>query len=330
MKNFVKKITPNVIKRDIKRVIWVSNNPFLFASQNSLFNRFVQQFIKPKGPPILLISLPRGGSSWIGDTLGRSSLALYLREPITQSYIREIGAGPSFFEYEKCKDKSRYKRFTSDAFQGIPSFNSSIITYPKQWLFCDRIKKRIVIKEVNPLVLRMVLEKYHPRVVYLLRHPVPVAHSFFVQGWVGDQYQGRYSDESLNRFRLKYGNYEQGSFWEQMGSLQAIAQNETLETLSKYSDHTVIQYENFCVQPLQQFRKLFEFCELPFSNELAEHIENSTSSSEKYVTGEYSLARDSKNMLDRWKFEVSKEHISQLRKSYLANTPKYYADNSQW
>ncbi len=37
--------------------------------------------------PVLVISLPRSGSSWIGARLALSSKAAYLREPINTSYL---------------------------------------------------------------------------------------------------------------------------------------------------------------------------------------------------------------------------------------------------
>src|SRR5262245_30987828 len=61
-------------------------------------SRFVAHSIPSVFPPILVISIPRSGSSWLGDSLGISSNALYLREPITQKHLAYKRLAPSFFE----------------------------------------------------------------------------------------------------------------------------------------------------------------------------------------------------------------------------------------
>ena len=48
---------------------------------------FLARKFKTAAPPILVFSLPRSGSSWVGEILGSASNALYLREPMTQSNL---------------------------------------------------------------------------------------------------------------------------------------------------------------------------------------------------------------------------------------------------
>ena len=43
--------------------------------------------VKSRRPATLILSLPRSGSSWVGEILGSAANALYLREPITQTLI---------------------------------------------------------------------------------------------------------------------------------------------------------------------------------------------------------------------------------------------------
>ena len=37
--------------------------------------------LSPAEPPVLVVSLPRSGSSWVGEVLGAAPDAMYLREP---------------------------------------------------------------------------------------------------------------------------------------------------------------------------------------------------------------------------------------------------------
>src|SRR4051794_38244039 len=49
------------------------------------FSRLIASSWKPRRPAVLILSLPRSGSSWVGSLLGRAPDALYLREPVSQS-----------------------------------------------------------------------------------------------------------------------------------------------------------------------------------------------------------------------------------------------------
>jgi hypothetical protein len=45
------------------------------------------------------------------------------------------------------------------------------------------------IKEVIPLILDYVLERYQPKVIFLARHPAAAALSSYVQGWTENKLQ---------------------------------------------------------------------------------------------------------------------------------------------
>ena len=66
-------------------------NPGLALSQLPLAGELIAAAAPVRQPPVLLTSLPRSGSSWIGRILGSADEALYLREPLTQAYLKRIG-----------------------------------------------------------------------------------------------------------------------------------------------------------------------------------------------------------------------------------------------
>src|SRR5437016_2265272 len=45
----------------------------------------------PAGPAVVVLSLPRSGSSWVGQTLGLAPEAAYLREPLDQLFLARGG-----------------------------------------------------------------------------------------------------------------------------------------------------------------------------------------------------------------------------------------------
>jgi len=290
----------------------------------------LHQVNAPKKPTILLISIPRGGSSWLGDILGSSKESLYLKEPLTKTYMPLIGTGPSFFEFEVCKEKQVYEQSALDAFRGIPRFNKSIVSYPSQWSYFKRGKKHIIIKEINPLALNWIIETYRPRIIYLLRHPVPVANSFFVQGWTGEQFHTRFSESSLSYLEKRFCIPYNGDFWEQSGALQAIIQALTMEILQSVKDYMVIQYEDVCSSPVEIFKEIFDFCEIKFTADILQKIEQSTDSKARYIPGRYDTVRNSKKLPEIWKSELKKENVDLVRKGYFMNQPLFYNDDADW
>ncbi|MEI8649062.1 hypothetical protein P4S73_16155 [Paraglaciecola sp. Hal342] len=87
-------------------------------SESSLFSR----------PSILLLSYPRSGSSWAGKVLATSKQLAYLREPVTQPYLKRFGGEQAVFKAEEChQDISIYKKLADDAFAGLPCLHKGVV-----------------------------------------------------------------------------------------------------------------------------------------------------------------------------------------------------------
>jgi hypothetical protein len=285
----------------------------------------------PKRPPILLISLPRAGSSWIGRILGSSEGALYLREPLNQSYLDRHGSKveTALFEFGMCLDKPTYERCADLTFRGIPRFNRSIVQYPEQWRLAERRRRQVVVKEVNPLTIDMLWERHRPRIVFLVRHPVPVVRSSGVLGWTSDRFRTGFLPETVAQLRQEYVIPATTEPWEQGGAFHAIVQNRVMALLSG-TDHTVVRFEDVCADPLAEFTRLFDFCGLPLSPALRREIVRSSQSEADYAPGRYDTVRNSDDIKDRWKREVDPDDIGRLRHSYFANRPIFYTDEADW
>ncbi|MGD9730302.1 MAG: sulfotransferase [Gammaproteobacteria bacterium] len=280
---------------------------------------------------VLLISLPRGGSSWIGSVLGSASNAAYLREPITQSYMRDHAPCASFFDPAACRDPIAYRSWSSNAFRGIPSFDQRIIIDPGQWRLLQRRRRHIVIKEVNPLCLEQLIADFSPRVIYLLRHPAAVAASFAALGWSGDQFSARFTASHLSRLSRRFDIDTSAGPWKQLGALQAITQNLSNDALRGHDKALVVRYEDICVEPMERFRTLFNFADLNWDRTIEERIGSSASSlAGDYTPGRYDLERDSRSMATRWKQLVSEAQLQEVREGYFANHPLFYKDDADW
>ena len=268
--------------------------------------------------PVLILSMPRSGSSWIGEILGSAPNAAYLREPINQTYLNNEGCGQSSLieiDTDSVAPPS-YVNARAKVSAAIPDFEYDVVSDRGQWSLRSRPIRTLVVKEVNPLAIRYLLQGFRPYVIYLTRHPVAVAHSFYVSGWTGE----RLSDATLARLG-RARHFRADSFWFNLGVVQAYAHHMVLTALSGYEGWYQVRYEHLCINPMQVFRVLFGLCGLQFDETSQERVSRSADSREVYRPGEYSTQRDSPAMPTLWRSQVSSVQCAELRDGYAAFSP---------
>ena len=266
--------------------------------------------------------MPRSGSSWVGETLGLSPTTLYLGEPMTQTLLREYGKRPVCFELETDNLPLTYEDSLHHAMEGLPAFPKLITLFPEQWSLAKRKKKRVVTKEVNPFMLGWLIQNFHARIIYLIRHPVLVASSFERKSWRNSTLEACILRKTLQE---KIPNYKQftHSFMSEQGALQAFALNETLKMLDGYDDFKLVKYEDLCTNPIEQFKKLYRFAELEWNNTIERHILEHTQPSDVSLH-QYNTYRNSTYEMEKWKHDVPKDKINELKEAYLSFDPPYY------
>ncbi|MGH7822986.1 MAG: sulfotransferase [Candidatus Binatia bacterium] len=305
------------------------NSPVWWARSPRLAE-WTRRWIPLPEPSVLVLSLPRSGSSWVGETLGFARDAAYLREPVTQTYMMRVRReGPSFFELRPGTLPPGYRLAADSAFRGIPRFHRGIVTRPDQWRVRGLANRRVVVKEVNPLAAGWLIRKFHPRVIYLFRHPAAVAGSFHRLGWTGEQLESRFSAETL---RSRFAGYERfrGSFWAQHGAMQAAVLTLVLEELAGRPDCRFVYYEELCAEPLRVFRELFDFAGLAWEAAIEAKISAHSRDGTASRADRYSTARRSAEMTDVWRRDLSGAAISDVRAGFLAYPQKLYSGPEHW
>ena len=261
--------------------------------------------IRPLDPALLILSMPRSGSNWVGGTLGMAKNALYLREPITQMRLAR-GAKETLVEVNPAAPADEYREPAEMAFAGLPAFSRLSVMLPDQWRLAERRKRRLVIKEVNPLACAYLVDRFHPRVIFLVRHPAGVALSFCEQGW--------WSPDSMT--------------WEEMGARQGAMLRAALDVLKDYGDYRLVRYEDLCLDPLARFRDLFAFAQLAWGDDIVAHIQNETSGGDR--ADPYSTSRLSRSMPWAWSCTIAPDALRQLRKGYAAHRLPWYEAEEDW
>ncbi len=233
----------------------------------------------------------------------------------------------SFFEFESDKIPTVYKESSDNAFKGIPVFSENTITQPLQWILRQRFRIRVLIKEVNPFLIEWFIRDYSPKIIYLLRHPAAVAGSFYKKGWIGEQFQSRLSEKTLKEYSV-FIDYSK-TFWSDFGLLQAIVLNSSLEIIQDYKDSMVVRYEDICINPVDEFRQLFDYCGLEWENGLQEKILNMSNPMKIQPGDSEGNVRNSLEMINKWRSDIPRDNIEEIKTAYLSQNPAEYKIN-EW
>jgi hypothetical protein len=256
-------------------------------------SRLIAKGIRTRRPSVLVLSLPRSGSSWVGDMLGGAPDALYLREPMTQG-DPAVTSRVVFNPDENPDVEPIFRRLSDRAFLGWPDFGEKVVRAPGQWALRGRRGRRVVIKDVNPLACHWFLDRYRPRVVFLVRHPAAVAVSSQRQGWLGPT----------------------TADWAVRGRDDARILRTAWEALEGYPDHTTVRYEALCTDPLREFQRLYEFAGLTWTGGVA------------HLVAEY--ARDSARKIDEWRGLASPAAVEALRRGYEGVDLPWFGADDPW
>lgn len=294
---------------------------------------FLAKQFKTLTPSILILSLPRSGSSWVGEILGSAANALFLSEPIAQSDLALAESKHLTTHFDPTDPPRLYRNFADRAFCGLPNFPPwLVIKKLPQWSLFERRYRRLVIKEVKPLACGWLLKHYKPRVIFMVRHPVAVALSYLNLGWTDINIEkaplaGRaLINTSLSRWQRHLKSIS--DFWEQHGIMQGALLRNILDSLTDYPDHRIVLYEELCADPTRVFPDLFNFAGLSWDREIENLIMERSSGGD--TQNPYSTSRNSRSMVNAWKDKVSNEEVKRLQAAYRKFDLPWYQSESDW
>ena len=281
-------------------------SPVLWA-QLGAASRLVGRAVPMQAPAVVVLSLPRSGSSWVGQTLGLAADAAYLREPLDQLF-RAQGGPSTTHAFEPGPPPPAYQQAAALAFAGVPDFpqRMGVVPSPRQWALAGRRGRRVVIKLVNPFAAPWLLRTYPPRLIYLVRHPAAVAVSYRRLSWWS-------TDPAI---------------WTQVGRSYHDAHQAVLAVSAGGANVRIVSYESLCLEPLAQFRALFEFAGLTWNERLAASIQAQTSGGDD--GNPYSLARDSRAQVGRWRHEIQPQELADLRAGFCHSPLPWYQAEEEW
>ncbi len=290
----------------------------------SVVGRRLAAALAPRSRPVLVLSLPRSGSSWVADVLAAAPRVLYLREPFTQTLLADDQyEGPAFADVDAVGVPAAYRSALLDVAGAVPSFVGTVVADPGRWSLLARRSSRLLVKEVNPLAIEWFVDELDPVVVYLVRHPAAVAASFARLGWAAvlEQRLGEHRAMAIT------SGVERG-WWEDMGTLQGFLLSTSLSELAGRLDVHVVRYEDLCEGP-DGFERLFAALGLSWNRSVADHVQR-RSETRGDRDRPYTVDRVSLDMISAWRDEVSPSDLAALRGAFMAQSPHWYTADAEW
>lgn len=268
-----------------------------------------------KEQPILILSLPRSGSSWLGEVLAQPQDIRYLREPITSVYMPSVKQGVSFFMPSECLAPKLYKQAITKAFSAKLDYVYGAIHNKARW-FKPSVSKKLLIKEVNPLYLKDYLEKHNPLVIYLERDPYSIAKSFAALAWQADDlFSKRFDTQTIDKMLLIKANLLTECFYYQMGFLQGVVKAINEPYLGN-SNVLSICYEDLVIDPEGELLKIANFLNLSEIEVINKYACASLSAKQSVTEGEFSTARDQLHLIKKQQQQITEPNYQITKEAY--------------
>jgi hypothetical protein len=268
---------------------------------------------------VLVLGMPRSGTTWIGRTLGDAPNALYLNEPVSEVHVAEQGRA-TFFEIDPDNPPASYVWPARFAAAGVPAFGPR--TVGDGFGLFARLGKRVVIKEVNPLAIEWYVRALAPTLVYVVRHPAAVAVSLDERGWGWPMYEQRF----LEATRPSLPHVPE-TFWARIGAIQgiALARAEVIATAA------LVAYEDVCRAPSECFRDLYDVCGLRWTDAVDASLRASTQGDlTRGADDPTGTTRNTAAMADAWRKRITRDQVRDVRAGWEATNPTRYLDDADW
>jgi len=258
------------------------------------------------GPQVLVAGLPRSGTTWVGEVLGRTAGARYFHEPDNHlvrpdAWWAKRPFGP-YPELNPGDDGGDYERLWALAFAGgprpslryagarilqragAPHVSGRLVSHSRQRGRAAALGPLVVKSVHSARSLEWVVERFRPAVVVVERHPFGVISSWRKLGWDdfldADRGALRYSAAVLG-----VAPPPSGAPWlERAAWHYGVLSSYLARARRRHPDWLVVRHEVLCAGPEPAFRRLSARLGLRFTDEAARFLAASTRPGDGYST----------------------------------------------
>ena len=289
--------------------------------------------------PIIVTGAHRSGTTWVGQMIALDKNVRYIHEPFNIDEPR-IHPLKYWFEYISFDDPEERQKEIYEFIDEILDFNLKgvskdfkMINGPRDILrfikdTYERINKRPLLKD--PIVVMStdwIAEKFNADVVALIRHPAAFIASIKVKDWEHFFHHfieqeklmnilGPYADKIRKYSELHPDIIDQGIL------LWNIIYYRISQYQKVHPEWIFIRHEDLSLDPVNEYKKIYEKLGLNFTSKIEKKIIDSTSSKKAKH-----LKRDSKKNIFTWKNRLSEKDIKRIKKGTQEVSSQFYGEN---
>ncbi len=302
--------------------------------------------------PILVTGSHRSGTTWVGKIIGKSHRVCFIREPFNKFY------GPGVcnirFDYyfpfvtEENEDQYvrpilqtlKYEYHLWEEIKNIKTKGQLLRCF--QDLFHFQVararKQRALFKDPIAFFSSDWLERrFGFQNIVMIRHPAAFASSVKRLGWshpFGDFLkQPLLMNGPLKEFKAEIESFARlpRDIVDQAALLWKIIYGRVLEYKKEHPDWIYIRHEDISLNPLDQFKLLFERLGLPWTDKIEKQVRlySAPQNPRESPKGKSTLKLDSGRALYNWKDRLNSDEILRIKKRVESLSSFFYSE-SEW
>lgn len=295
--------------------------------------------------PILIIGSHRGGTTWVGKTIGFSPWTYYIGEVFNR---KSQLLTPNILVYDYQYITPEINKHYEEQLEKILAFN---FVWPNRRGFRSLIPSRLkIIKHFHnwigfprpilkdPLAsmsAEWLSQTFEMDVICLVRHPAAFIYSLKKIGWRFDFHQflnqPQLIDDLLHPFVDQFHPkpkdiIEEGALlWKCIYHVLSIY-------LQRNPEWGIFWFEDIASDPIASFKNIYERLGLNYPTWIQHRINsysNKNNPVEAPKNDPFSIRRDSKKLREIWKTELTGDEITRIRLIVEPVSSQYYK-NSDW
>ena len=310
--------------------------------------------IKQRNNPILITGIHRSGTTWIGKMIAESPDVAYVSEPLNRWHRSGVFQANVKYWYTYIHDENEddflpaYKEIMMYKYHLWAEIKSirSRKDFFRMWrdyyrMWHGRIRHaRILFKDPFAIFsLPWFAQRLGCKIVIMIRHPAGFVSSLNRLGWGFDLNdllsQSCLMKNILNPFKgeINFVLNSKSDIITQASLLWKIVYSVVLDYRKNFPEFYYLRHEDISRQPLDEFRKLFSYLDVDYSQQIRSNIIKSSASrnpKELSVNRVHAVRLDSKSNLENWKQRLSREEILRIYEITHNVADHYYKDEDWW
>ncbi|HHH72241.1 MAG TPA: sulfotransferase [Sulfuricurvum sp.] len=271
--------------------------------------------------PLLITGAHRSGTTWIGNVLNCSNVFRYLDEPLNLEHSRHRLHGVQYW------------------FEDIETNKKLIWQLKLHKLKSSLTRKRMLVKDpLSFFSIDSYIRHLDAHVLISVRHPAAFVGSLKRQNWQHDFNhflgQKRLMKTRLGPFEKSLALYanEKQDIVQQGILLWNLIYSNALEYKKNYPDILLVRHEDLSLNPLDEFRKIFSYFNIPYTSAVQEYIletTKETNAKKRDPEEVHQLYRNSAENIFSYRTILSAKEISEVREGTQKVSRAFY-DDATW